>query len=62
MDTKKRIRPNLLNMEVGDFISFPIHRLKSVRVQASELGAILDRTYTTRMDKESRLILVLRTK
>lgn len=61
MDTRIKIRPILLNLEVGEFATFPILRLKSVRAQASELGAIHNRTYKTRMDKLTRVVIVLRT-
>ncbi|WP_289198751.1 hypothetical protein [Bacteroides acidifaciens] len=38
----KKIRPTLLGMAIGEIITFPIEKLKSVRVQASELGAMFD--------------------
>lgn len=59
-DTK--IRPTLLNMAVGDTISFPIERLKSVRVQASELGAMFDLYFKTRSDRKLRIIEITRIK
>lgn len=37
----EKIRPALVALEVGESVSFPISRLKSVRTQASELGAII---------------------
>jgi hypothetical protein len=55
-----KIRPRLENMKVGDIITFSIHRLKSVRTQASELGAILQRRYKTSTDRDSRTITVVR--
>ncbi len=36
--------------------------MKSVRTQASELGAIHNRQYTTKTDREARTITVKRTK
>ena len=36
----EKIRPALVALEVGDSVTFHISRLKSVRTQASELGAI----------------------
>lgn len=39
---------------------FPIERLKTVRTQASELGAIYDRVYTTTTDRVERTIEVKR--
>jgi hypothetical protein len=56
----EKIRPALVKLEVGETVSFPISRLKSVRTQASELGAILGRQYTTKTDRERKVIVVLR--
>jgi hypothetical protein len=41
-------------------VMFPISRMKSVRTQASELGAILNRQYTTRTDRVNGTIVVAR--
>lgn len=35
-----KIRPALTALKIGESITFPISKLKSVRTQASELGAI----------------------
>ena len=51
-----KIRPALVEMNVGDEIVFPIEKLRSVRAQASELGAILDRKYSTRMSRVERTL------
>lgn len=55
-----KIRPALVEMNVGDEIIFPIEKLRSVRAQASELGAILDRKYSTRMSRVERTLTVKR--
>lgn len=39
---------------------FPISRLKSVRTQASELGAIYERKYVTKMNRDDRTVEVFR--
>lgn len=57
-----KIRPTLLNMGIGETISFPIEKLKSVRVQASELGAMFDMLFKTRTDRELRIIEITRIK
>lgn len=49
----EKIRPALVALEVGESVSFPISRLKSVRTQASELGAIYNRQFKTRTDRET---------
>ena len=42
----EKIRPALVALEVGESVSFPISRLKSVRTQASEL--VLSTTVSSR--------------
>ena len=48
VENLEKIRPALTALEVGDAVVFPISRLKSVRTQASELGAIFNRRFRTR--------------
>lgn len=57
-DTK--IRPTLVAMKVGETRTFHISRMKSVRTQASELGAMYDRSYTTHTDRINKTIDVTR--
>ena len=57
----RKIRPTLTAMEAGDEIAFPVEQLKSVRVQASELGLILDRRFKTRVNRQDRTLIVTRT-
>lgn len=61
MENPKKIRPALADLAPGQHIDFDLARLKSVRTQASELGAILNRVYTTRVDRDERIIRVTRT-
>ncbi len=55
-----KIRPALVELKVGETISFPISRLKSVRTQASELGAIYERQFKTKTDRVAKTIEVMR--
>ncbi len=59
-DTNQKIRPVLVGMMIGDTAIFPIARLKSVRTQASELGAIYNRQFTTKTDRSAQTIEVRR--
>lgn len=59
-ENTQKIRPVLIELEVGGTISFPISRLKSVRTQASELGAIYERQFKTRTDRVAKTIEVTR--
>lgn len=60
IETMQKIRPTLYEMAVGQTIKFPIFRLKSVRTQASELGMMYERQYTTRTDRSDKTIEVTR--
>lgn len=56
------MRPMIEAMMVSETLEFPIIKLKSVRTIASELGAMHDRRYVTRSDREHKTITVTRTK
>ena len=57
----EKIRPALTALEVGGTVTFPISRLKSVRTQASELGAIYNnRQFKTKTNRETQTITVKR--
>lgn len=55
-----KIRPTLQTLKPGESIAFPIIRMKSVRTQASELGMLYKRKYTTKINRELEIILVKR--
>ena len=56
----EKIRPALTALEVGGTVTSPISRLKSVRTQASELGAIYNRQFKTKTNRETQTITVKR--
>ena len=56
----EKIRPALTALEVGGTVTIPISRLKSVRTQASELGAIYNRQFKTKTNRETQTITVKR--
>lgn len=60
VENLEKIRPALTALEVGDAVVFPISRLKSVRTQASELGAIFNRRFKTKTNRENQTIIVSR--
>ncbi len=55
-----KLRPALYAMAIGETMTFPITRLKSVRTCASELGMMYERQYTTKTDRVSKTIEVTR--
>ena len=60
VENLEKIRPALTALEMGDAVVFPISRLKSVRTQASELGAIFNRRFKTKTNRENQTITVSR--
>ena len=60
VENLEKIRPALTALEVGDAVVFPISRLKSVRTQAAELGAIFNRRFKTKTNRENQTITVSR--
>ena len=60
VENLEKIRPALTALEVGDAVVFPISRLKGVRTQASELGAIFNRRFKTKTNRENQTITVSR--
>lgn len=59
-ETKEKIRPTLVALEVGEAAAFHISRMKGVRTQASEIGVILNRRYRTKTDRKKQVIIVER--
>ena len=57
-----KIRPVLVALQIGETVDFPIAILKSVRTQASELGAIFNRQFTTKTNRIAQIISVKRIK
>lgn len=57
-----KIRPVLVALQIGETVDFPIARLKSVRTQVSELGAIFNRQFTTKTNRIAQIISVKRIK
>ena len=62
MDTIINIRSSIASLEIGQVVTFPIQKLNTIRTTASELGAILDRGFKTRMCRAERIVTVCRTK
>lgn len=60
IEITQKIRPTLFEMAVADTVKFPISRLKSVRTQASELGMMYERQYTTKTNRSDKSIEVTR--
>ena len=60
MDEKLKMKPAIEAMKVGDEISFPIEKLCSVKTTACTAGLVLNRKYTTNLNKADRIVNVMR--
>lgn len=60
MAEKIKVLPTLQAMKVGDEVEFPISRLMTVQGSASKQSLVLDRKYSTRTDRERKVVIVTR--
>lgn len=54
------MRTSIKNMKVGESINFPIEKVRTIRVLASDLGLQYNRLYRTRASRQNRTITVIR--
>ena len=54
------MRTSIKNMKVGESINFPIEKVRTIRVLASDLGLQYNRLYRTRASQQNRTITVIR--
>ena len=55
-----KIRPAIEALEVNQKVEFPIDKLRTVRVTASDLGLMFGRRYSTLADRDERIVTVTR--
>lgn len=60
MEKKVKIRPILRMMEVGHSLSFPINRIRTIRVTAYELSTTEGMRFTTRINRACQTVGVTR--
>ena len=54
------MRTQIVELNVGESVAFPIEKMKTIRAQASELNCIMQRVYATKLNQENRTIVVTR--
>lgn len=59
-DTNQTIRETLRDMLIGDVVVFPAEKVSVVRATASNVGLEHNRHYTTRTNRDERVIRVKR--
>lgn len=57
---EKPLRRTLVEMAVGDVVSFPIRRISVVRSTVSTLNLEMERHYSSRTNREDRTVDVTR--
>lgn len=55
-----KIRPAIEALEINQKVEFPIDKLRTVRVTASDLGLMFGRRYSTLTDRDERTVTVTR--
>ena len=56
----KKMRTQIVELNVGESVSFPIEKMKTIRAQTSELNCIMQRVYATKLNRCDRTIIVTR--
>lgn len=60
METKNTMKGSIMELEVGQTATFPIDKMESIRVYASNVGAIFGRKFTTNIHRSERTVTVKR--
>ena len=60
IEQPKKMRTQIVELNVGESVSFPIEKMKTIRAQTSELNCIMQRVYATKLNRDDRTIIVTR--
>ena len=60
IERPKKMRTQIVELNVGESVAFPIEKMKTIRAQASELNCIMQRVYATKLNRDDRTIIVTR--
>ena len=60
IEQPKKMRTQTVELNVGESVSFPIEKMKTIRAQTSELNCIMQRVYATKLNRCDRTIIVTR--
>lgn len=60
IERPKKMRTQIVELNEGESVAFPIEKMKTIRAQTSELNCIMQRVYATRLNREDRTIVVTR--
>ena len=60
IERPKKMRKQIIELNVGESVAFPIEKMKTIRAQTSELNCIMQRVYATKLNRDDRTIVVTR--
>ena len=60
IERPKKMRKQIVELNVGESVAFPIEKMKTIRAQTSELNCIMQRVYATKLNRDDRTIIVTR--
>ena len=63
MTNRTSLRQRVMEMRVGEVITIPVveHSYTTIRSYASDLGFAMNRTYSTKRNREERTYSIIRT-
>ena len=60
IERPKKMRTQIVELNVGESVAFPIEKMKTIRAQTSELNCIMQRVYATKLNRDDRTIVITR--
>ena len=60
IERPKKMRTQIVELNVGESVAFSIEKMKTIRAQTSELNCIMQRVYATKLNRDDRTIVVTR--
>lgn len=60
IERPKKMRTQIVELNAGESVAFPIEKMKTIRAQTSELNCIMQRVYATKLNRDDRTIVVTR--
>ena len=60
IERPKKMRTQIVELNDGESVAFPIEKMKTIRAQTSELNCIMQRVYATKLNRDDRTIIVTR--
>ena len=60
IERPKKMRTQIVELNISESEEFTIEKMKTIRAQTSELNCIMQRVYATKLNRDDRTIIVTR--